>query len=147
MGVDLARERLKLLEILDQNRNAHAEQDVDGLVANTVDPYIQVLNGQVVQHTREDMRQTYAEYFQELGSYAYECEDLEPPIIQIANDASIAWMITRTRLRIRRVQRSEAGAEEHEHIHAGIVTYRKQAGEWVRVASVGTVERLAMAET
>jgi hypothetical protein len=71
----------------------------------------------------------------------YEWDDVEEPIIRISNDASMAWMITRTR--VRRVQKKADGAEQEEKfVYAGIMTYEKRDGRWVRVANVSTAEQL-----
>ena len=43
----------------------------------------------------------------------------------------MAWMITRTR--VRRVQKKADGAEhEEKFVYAGIMTYEKRDGRWVR---------------
>ena len=69
----------------------------------------------------------------------YEWDDVEEPITRISNDSSMAWMITRTR--IRRVQKAADGAEKEENaVYAGIMTYEKRDGRWVRVANVSTFE-------
>ena len=69
----------------------------------------------------------------------YEWDDVEEPIIRISNDASMAWMITRTR--VRRVQKTADGTEKEEKfVYAGIMTYEKRDGRWVRVANVSTAE-------
>jgi len=50
----------------------------------------------------------------------------------------MAWMIVRTR--VRRTTRLEGSEEEREtsFVYAGIMTYEKQDGQWVRVANVST---------
>jgi len=51
----------------------------------------------------------------------------------------MAWMIVRTK--IRRVQKTAHGAEKDEKaVYAGIMTYEKREGRWVRVANVSTFE-------
>jgi len=65
---------------------------------------------------------------------------LEEPIVRVSNDASMAWMIVRTR--IRRVQKNADGTEKQENVvYAGIMTYEKRDGRWMRVANVSTVEQ------
>ena len=69
----------------------------------------------------------------------YEWDDVEEPIIRISNDSSMAWMITRTR--VPRVQTKADGAEQEEKfVYAGIMTYEKRDGRWLRVANVSTFE-------
>ena len=69
----------------------------------------------------------------------FEWDDLEPPIIRVSADASMAWMIVRTK--VRRTQKDSSGAEKEEKfVYAGIMTYEKRNGRWVRVANVSTFE-------
>jgi hypothetical protein len=43
---------------------------------------------------------------------------------------------------VRRRQKDAAGVEkERKFIYAGIMTFEKKAGKWVRVANVSTFER------
>jgi hypothetical protein len=51
----------------------------------------------------------------------------------------MAWMIIR--VRVRRTQKDAAGKEvEEKFIYAGIMTYEKKGGKWIRVANVSTFE-------
>jgi len=46
-----------------------------------------------------------------------------------------------TRVRVRRMQKeATAGEREQRFIYAGIMTYEKRDGKWVRVANVSTFE-------
>ena len=66
---------------------------------------------------------------------------MEEPIVRISKDASLAWMITR--VRVRRVQKRASGGDtERKFIYAGIMTYEKRGGRWMRVANVSTFEIL-----
>jgi hypothetical protein len=83
-----------------------------------------------------EQREFFTRYFQ--GATYYEWDDMEPPIIRISDDASMAWMIVRTQ--VRRTTRTEESDEEREtsFVYAGIMTYEKRDGRWVRVANVST---------
>jgi hypothetical protein len=52
--------------------------------------------------------------------------------VKVADDASIAWMIFH--LRVRRTQ----NAEVLDFEYAGIETYEKRAGRWVKTTETGT---------
>jgi hypothetical protein len=85
------------------------------------------------------MRRDFEEYFK--NATYYEWDDLEPPIVQVSQDASLGWMITH--MKVRRAQTDDAGVtHEREFIYAGILTYEKHAGAWVCTANVSTVEYL-----
>ena len=53
----------------------------------------------------------------------------------------MAWMISRTKVRL--TKKDDSGNEvERAFIYAGIVTYEKQDGEWIRIANVATFENI-----
>jgi hypothetical protein len=83
------------------------------------------------------MKASFDDYFK--NAKYYEWDDLEPPIVRISDDASMAWMIARTK--VRRTQKLATGEEkERAFVYAGIMTYEKRQGKWVRVANVSTFE-------
>jgi len=78
----------------------------------------------------------FTDYFK--NAKYYEWGDLEPPIIKISKDASMAWMIVR--IKVRRTQKQASGEEkERTFVYAGIMTYEKQNRKWVRIANVSTL--------
>ncbi|HYG81791.1 MAG TPA: hypothetical protein VD861_15445 [Pyrinomonadaceae bacterium] len=135
--VDLEKERAALLEVHRTDRRAHFETDADLLLKHSAEEFIYVGNGKISRSTRAGMRAEFEDYFKD-AKY-YEWDDLEPPIVRISDDASMAWMIVRTK--VRRTQK-QAGGEEKERsfVYAGIMTYEKQKGKWVRIANVSTFE-------
>lgn len=137
MTVNLEKERQDLLDIHTRIRQAHLEHDAELMVSTFANQVFRVSSGAVSQHSRDELQQAYEGYFS--GSTYHEMNDLEPPIIRIAKDASMAWMIARTKVRL--AYKDGSGNEvDHEFIYAGIVTYEKQDGEWRRTANVVTVE-------
>ena len=138
-SADLEKEKAELLRLHKSDREAHFKTDVDALLANSPEEFISVGRGKINRSSKEDARKMFSGYFRD-AKY-YEWDDVEEPIIRISNDASMAWMITRTR--VRRVQKKADGAEQEEKfVYAGIMTYEKRDGRWVRVANVSTVEQL-----
>jgi hypothetical protein len=136
-AANLEREKAELLRLHKSAREAHFKTDVDLLFENSPEEMISVSRGKVSRSGRAEGRKMFAEYFR--GAKYYEWDDLEEPVIRVSKDASMAWMITR--IRVRRVQRDAAGAErEEKFIYAGIMTYEKRGGRWVRVANVSTFE-------
>jgi hypothetical protein len=134
---DLEKEKAELLRIHKSEREAHFKTDVDMLLENSPDEFISVGRGKINRSSKADARKMFTGYFRD-AKY-YEWDDVEEPIIRISNDASMAWMITRTR--VRRVQKTADGAEKEEKfVYAGIMTYEKRDGHWVRVANVSTSE-------
>lgn len=134
---DLEGEKAELLRLHRASREAHFKTDADLLVARSPDVLINVSRGKVNRSSREEVRKQFAEYFR--GAKYYEWDDMEEPTIRVSDDASMAWMITR--LKVRRVQRDAAGVEREERfVYAGLTTYEKRGGRWVRVANASTFE-------
>jgi hypothetical protein len=134
---DLAREVDRLLTIHESDRRAHFETDAKRIMENTGEEFISVSNGAVQKTTRAEDLRFFEQYFKD-AKY-YEWDDLEQPIVRVSNDASMAWMIVRTR--VRRIQTTDGGeAKERKFVYAGIMVYEKQGATWVRVANVSTFE-------
>ncbi len=135
--VDLEKEKAELLRMHKADREAHIKTDVDLLQQHSPDEFISASDGKIHRSSKADERRMFSAYFR--GARYYEYDDLEEPIIRVSNDASMAWMITR--VRVRRVQKDAAGTEQEEKfVYAGIMTYEKKGGKWMRVANVSTFE-------
>lgn len=135
--IDLEKEKAALLEIHRTDRRAHFETDANLLMERFTHEFISVSNGKIDRSTRGELKKMFEDYFK--NAKYYEWDDLEPPVIRISNDASMAWMIARTK--VRRIQKLASGEEkERAFVYAGIMTYEKQRGKWVRIANVSTFE-------
>lgn len=140
--VDRADEVEQLLKIHESDRRAHFETSAKRIMEHATDEFISVSNGKIQRTTRAENLKFFEEYFK--GAKYYEWDDLEPPIVRVSNDASMAWMIVRTR--VHRVQTPSGGtATERRFVYAGIMAYEKKGGRWVRVANVSTFEPQAPA--
>jgi hypothetical protein len=137
MTADPEKEKAELLRLHRADREAHFKTDADMLTSRSAEVLISVSRGKVHRSGREEVRKQFVEYFR--GAKYYEWDDLEEPLIRVSEDASMAWMITRTR--VRRVQKDAAGAEREERfVYAGLTTYEKRGGRWTRVANASTFE-------
>ena len=133
----LEKEKAELLRLHKSGREAHFKTDVDLLLENSPEEMLSVSRGKINRSNKADTRKRFMEYFPD-AKY-YEWDDVEEPIIRISNDTSMAWMITRTK--VRRMQKNADGEEKEEKfVYAGIMTYEKRDGRWVRVANVSTFE-------
>ena len=132
--INLAREKEELLKVHHIDRQAHFQTDPGLILRHAADEFIAVSNGKVNRSTREEVKQFFEGYFKN-AKYS-EWDDLEPPVIKISNDASMAWMIVRIK-----VSRTEGATQKQtSFVYAGIMTYEKKNGKWVRVANVSTFE-------
>jgi hypothetical protein len=135
--VDLEKEKAELLRLHQQDRRAHFQTDVDLLLARHPEEFIAVRDGKIYRPKKADTRKMFTESFK--GANYFEWDDLEPPIIRISNDGSLGWIIVR--LKVRRMKKDAAGAEKEEKfVYAGIMTYEKRDGGWIKTANVSTFE-------
>ena len=135
--VDLGKERAELLRLHKAGREAHFKTDVELLQADSPEEFVSVTDGKIRRSGKADERKMFTEYFR--GAKYFEWDDIEEPIVRVSKDGSMGWMITR--VRVRRVQKDKSGREvEEKFVYAGIMTYEKLKGKWVRVANVSTFE-------
>ncbi len=135
--VNQEKERAELLRLHKSDREAHFKTDVELLQRSAPEEFITVNGGKIYRVTKSDERKHFTDYLKD-AKY-YEWDDVEEPIIRISKDGSMAWMITR--IRVRRTQKNDTGTErEQKFIYAGIMTYEKRDGKWIRVANVSTFE-------
>jgi hypothetical protein len=129
-AIDLDAERTELLAMHAAVRQAHFDTDPVGVTANDADDWMNIRDGQIAVRHRADDLKIFTEYFD--GATYYEWDDVEPPIVKVADDASIAWMITH--IRVRRTR--DTGTQDFEY--AGIETYEKRDCQWVKTTETGT---------
>jgi len=130
--VDLERERVALLELHASVRRAHFETDAARLVANDAEEWVNIRDGTITRCRREDVADFFRTYFE--GATYHEWDDVEPPIVRVSDDGTLAWMIVH--VRVRRTK----GDRELRFDYAGIETYEKRGGRWVKVVEVGTFQ-------
>jgi ketosteroid isomerase-like protein len=128
--VDLEHERAALLELHASVRRAHFETDAEAVVAHDADEWINVRDATIIRRRRDEMAAFFREYF--AGATYHEWDDVEPPIVSVSDDGTMAWMIVHVRVR------RTADDGELRFMYAGIETYEKRDGRWVKVVEVGT---------
>lgn len=130
-------EKAELLRLHRQGREAHFKTDVGLLQKDSPEEFIAVSRGKIHRVRKEDERRQFEEYFR--GAKYFEWDDVEEPVINVSRDGTMAWIISR--VRVHRTQKDTAGKEQEERfVYAGIMTYEKRDGRWVRVANVSTFE-------
>jgi ketosteroid isomerase-like protein len=130
--VDLEKERQALLELHRAGIRAHIELNANALADRIDDEMISASAGKISRRGKDDVRKMFTGYFN--GATYHEYVDLEPPVIRISDDGSMAWMLTRLRVR-----RSQNG-QEQGFVYAGMMTYEKRDGKWVTVGNASTFE-------
>lgn len=141
--LDLEQERAALARLDDEARRAHFATDTASLLAHDADPVLLVREGDVLAMAREELMRILTDDMR--GATYHEWDAIAPPIVRISQDASMAWVISHTRVR-RTKQAPDGTTQEERFIYAGISAYEKRDGVWVRVANASTFAEDAQVE-
>lgn len=134
---DLAKEKNALLAVHKKDREAHFKTNAQMLLEHQGDEYIFVRSGKVSMLKKEDIKNSFTEYFK--NAVYYEWDDLEEPIIKISNDGSLAWMINRYKVKRKQINGKDDETFQ-EFVYAGVTLYEKENGKWMRAGNVSTFE-------
>lgn len=129
---DLVAEREALLALHRKEIRAHLERDAEALVEDHGDDFVSATRGKLNRADREQTRAFFTGYFE--GATYAQYEDVEPPLVRVSDDASMGWVLSRTRVR-----RIDASGES-TFVYAGMMAYEKRDGRWLRVANASTFE-------
>jgi len=125
----------ELLQLQQQERNAHISKDARLLVSVFADDFINIGAGKITRPTREESINRLQAYFDR--SEFMEWDDISPPIIRVSQDASMAYVVVHKRVRLKS-QNEQGEMEEAATIFAWMETYEKQNGKWVLTAAAST---------
>lgn len=107
--VDLEAERNAILEIQKEQRDFHFNKRAEDFVARFTDEFMSVNRGKISQPTKEASLKRFEGYF---GSVEFEkWDDLQPPVIRISEDATMAYAIVNKEV---------------------VIKYQNDSSQWVR---------------
>jgi hypothetical protein len=133
LKVDLLEsEKEELLRTHEAANEAHRKSDAGLLLDGAPEEFVTVSSGKIHRVTREQERSTFQSYFH--GAVYEEYRDLEPPLVYVSPGGLSGWVISRTH-----AKRTQQGNTQ-EFVYAGIMTYEKRNGKWIRVSNVSTFE-------
>jgi len=135
--LDVEAERRALLAMHESDRLAHFTTDPALIGRSAPDVFLSVSQGRIDRISRADEAAFFEGYFR--GARYAEWDDLEPPVVRLSADASMAWIVSRLRVK-RQAPGPDGLPQERAFVYAGIMTYEKRDGRWVRVANVSTFE-------
>ena len=131
-SVDLSAERDALLAIHQLEIRAHIELDANALADAQGDDFVSATRGKIRRSSAEETRKFFTDYFK--GAKYLQYEDVEPPVVRVSDDGSMGWVLSR--MRVRRVD----DGKESGFVYAGMMTYEKRSGRWMRVGNASTFE-------
>jgi len=135
---DVEAEKIALLRIHLIDSHAHMENDVPALMETIPEEFIHVGDGQISRQSRDQIRDFFTGYLD--GTEYEKYEDLQVPHAEVSADGSMGWVISR--LAVTRTEPDgSGGTRTRSFTYAGIMTYEKVGGKWMKVANVSTFER------
>ena len=130
--IDHELEKYDLIRRHIQDRRAHFEKDIPTLLSGMAAEHLNVRDGRIRTQSKAAAQEQFAAYFDHVTEFLH-WDDLQPPIIQISQDGTMAWMINQIRLRYRTIDN-----EETDTTCAWLMVYEKQDGAWTAVANAST---------
>ncbi|HMB90910.1 MAG TPA: nuclear transport factor 2 family protein [Rhodothermales bacterium] len=125
----------RLLALHEQQRTAHLNYDAELFAAMFHDPITQLNHGRISQQSRQETIERFGGYF---GSVRFlEWEDIDPPVVRVSEDGSMAYVIVHKRVRL--TVENEAGeTEEEDTIFAWMEAWEKINSDWQLMAVAST---------
>ena len=132
---DLEKEKKAILAMLQTERKAHFDRNVDLFMSEFADGMIQVNRGEVTTATKELNKERISKYF---GSVQFiKWDDTAEPIIHFSDDGSLAYAIVQKDVIVTYPDSTGKGFNDTTH-YAWSSIYRKQNGEWKVECNVST---------
>ncbi len=121
----------EILEINRLQRRAHFERNAELLVSIFDDDFVEISNGKMARVTKESAVSRFQPYFD--NSEFIEWDDIEPPIVRVSDDGSMAYLLVKKRVRLK----TKSGNEETS-VFAWTSTFRKKNGKWLMTSIAST---------
>lgn len=137
-SVDIDAEKIELLRIHLADINAHLEGDVPAIMETVGEEFLYVGDGKVSMQTRAEVEAFFTGYLKDASYKRY--KDLDVPHAEVSADCTMGWVISR--VAVTRVEpNGNGGTRTRSFTYAGIMTYEKAGGKWLKVANVSTFKR------
>jgi uncharacterized protein (TIGR02246 family) len=124
---DLDTDRAQLEALMAQERTAHMSRNAPLLVSLFADDFINIGDGAIHQPGRAESVAGFQAYFDRSRFLVW--DDIEPPIIRISVDGSMAYAIVHKRVRLFAAMPDET-TREHETVFAWLEAWEKRDGRW-----------------
>lgn len=132
---DLQAEKQKLLNLHEKARTAHFEKNVVGFLAEQADDFMNIQNGDIKRPTRDERAKRIQAYFDQVKFESW--DDLEPPVIVISDDATLANTFVKKLVILKLKDASGKTVLDTTHF-AWTTTYKKNDGNWQLIAVTST---------
>ncbi|MGB4843887.1 MAG: hypothetical protein WBP16_05435 [Ferruginibacter sp.] len=132
---DLFKEEKEIRNLLQQERKAHFERNVDLFVSEFADSMLFVNKGNVNAPSKETNKERMDKYF---GSVQFiKWDDIAEPLIRFSDDGSLAYAIVQKEVIVTYPDSTGKAFFDTTH-YAWASVYRKQKGVWKVEVNVST---------
>jgi hypothetical protein len=134
-GFDKQKETQAINALLQQERKAHFERNVDLFLSEFADSMLSVSKGKVSVTTPEENRERIGKYFGRVEFIKW--DDVAEPIIRFSDDGSLAYAIVQKQVILSTADSiGKPITDTTDYAWASI--YRKQKGKWKGECNIST---------
>ncbi|HEY6505667.1 MAG TPA: hypothetical protein VIZ28_16945 [Chitinophagaceae bacterium] len=133
--IDNETARQEIIQLLQQERKAHFDRNVDLFVSEFSDSMISVNKGKVTMNTPAENKKRIEPYFSRVKFIKW--DDLAEPLIRISDDCSLAYAVIQKEVILTYPDTSGKPLYDTSYF-AWTSIYRKQNGEWKVECNVST---------
>ena len=135
IDIDKQNETIAIKALLQQERKAHFDRDVNLFMSEFADGMISVNKGKVSVATPQENKERIGNYFSSVKFIKW--DDLAEPVIRLSDDGSLAYAIIQKQVILSRMD-SLGKSFTDTTDYAWVSVYRKQKGEWKVECNVST---------
>ena len=132
---DLEKEKKTILSMLQTERKAHFDRNVDLFMSEFAEGMISVNKGDVDTATKEMNKERIGKYFESVQFIKW--DDTAEPIIRFSDDGSLAYAIVQKDVILTYPDSTGKAFNDTTH-YAWSSIYRKQHGEWKVECNIST---------
>lgn len=132
---DLEKEKKSILAMLQTERKAHFDRNVDLFIGEFSDSMLSVNKGVVMTATPAERRKRIQGYFNSVQFIKW--DDTAEPIIRFSDDRSLAYAIVQKDVIVTYPDSTGKAFNDTAH-YAWTSIYRKQKGEWKVECNIST---------
>lgn len=133
--VNIAGEKEAIRKILQQERKAHFEKDIDLFLSTFADSMISVYDGEVFVNTPEENKARFGTYFRNVEFVKW--DDRAEPVIDISDDGTLAYAVIEKDIVITYPDTSGNQLTESTQF-SWVSIYKKIDGQWKGVCNAST---------
>jgi len=134
-GIDFTNEEKTIRNLLQQERKAHFDRNVDLFMKGFPDNMISVNKGVVSFPSKEQFKERFGKYFASVEFIKW--DDMAAPVIRFSDDASLAYAVVQKQVILSYIDSLNKKKIDTTDF-AWVTIYRKQKGEWIGEANIST---------